>query len=808
MSSDLRYAFRTLLRNPGFAVVAILTMALGIGANTAIFSAFNTILLRPLPYPQPNRLVGIQEIVPSMARFGPSLPVTAWHYREWLKQNHSFERIGLVGDFAYTLGTGGEPVRVTAARISASVFPLLGIHAALGRTFLEEEDQPGHDNVAILSDRLWTERFHRDPAIIGSKILLNAAPFQIVGVLPASTRVPTQGQLQSMFMNITDADIWKPFAISNRDLAIMAEFDYGCVGRLKPGVTMAQAIADLSVIQQNLARTVPEKVELGINISRLQDQMTDRSRKSLVLLLAASAAVLLIVVVNLANLLLARATARQREFAIRAAIGAGRGRLVRQMLVESLLLAGIGGAFGILLAAWTLDGIILKAPLGLPGIQNARVDAEVLIFAACIAVASGLFFGILPAWRMGGAAPETALRAGGRSATDSRQGGSIRRALIAAEVALSAICLVAGGLLLNSFVRLARVDSGFRVDKAVTTTLSLPGIRYPEGARAQFIRALLAKVEALPGVVAAGVNNRGPLSGEGSNLGLWVEGVEIPDAERPIVDYRCVSSDFFRAMGIPLLSGRTVEESDRDHLVSVISAQTARKLWPNQNPLGRRFRLGGKDEQQFEIVGVVGDIRSSLNKAPNLTIYVPYWQVSRTEFALVVRTAGNPSALTPALRSIIHALDSELVVQRVRTLDEVVDSSLAQRRFQLLLVMVFAILALLLAAVGVYGVVSQTVTQRTNEIGIRMALGATRAEVWRLVATRGLVPVLAGLVAGLGAAALAARLMRDLLFGVPATDPTTFATVAFVLLLAALLACFFPAMRATRVDPLVALRYE
>lgn len=809
MASDLRYALRTLLRNPGFAAVAIVTLALGIGANTAIFSVFNAILLRPLPYSEPNRLIAIQEVVPSMARFGPALPVTAWHFREWIKQNHSFERIAMVGDQAFTLTSGGEPVRVSAARVSASLFPLLGIQTALGRTFLDEEDQPGRDNVAILSDRLWTQRFHRDPAIVGGKILLNGVPFEVVGILPPGAKVPTQARLQSMAMSDSEADVWKPFAIDERDLAIMAEFNYGCIGRLKRGVTMSQAAADLNVIQQNIARTVPEKVELGIALATLQDQMTNRSRHSLILLLSASGAVLLIVIVNLANLLLARATARQREFAIRTAIGAGIGRLVRQTLVESLLLAGVGGALGIALADWTLTAIILKAPLALPGIKEARIDAMVLIFAVCTAVASGVFFGVLPALRMSGIAPESALRAGGRSMTDSRQGGNVRRALIAAEVALSAICLVAGGLLLNSFIRLEHVDKGFQADRAVTVGLGLPPIRYPDASRrTRFIRTLLDKVESLPGVVAAGVNNRGPLSGEGSNLGLYVEGVEVPDSERPIVDYRCVSSGYFHALGIPLLSGRTMEESDRDHQVSVISAQTARKLWPGQNPIGKRFRLGASDEAPFEVVGVVGDIRASLNKPPNLTIYVPYWQVSRSDFALAVRLAGDSLAIAPDIRATIHALDPQLVVPRVRTLDDVVDASLAQRRFQMLLVMVFAVLALLLAAIGVYGVVSQTVTQRTNEIGIRMALGATRSAVWRFVAARGLVPVMAGLAVGLLIAAVAARIMRDLLFGVPATDPVTFAAVASVLLLAAILACCIPAVRATRVDPLIALRYE
>ena len=806
MLFDLRYAWRTLARNPAFAAVAILTLALGIGANTAIFTVFNGVLLHPLPYPQPGRLVAVQEIVPKFARFGPTLPVTAWHFREWRRQSRSFDRLALVGSLGFTLTTGGEPARVAGARVSASIFPMLGIQAALGRTFLEEEDQPGRDQVAVISDRLWISRFHRDPGIVGGKILLDGVPYQVVGVLPASARVPTDEQLDSRSPGNTAEDIWKPFAISDDDLAIMAEFNFGCLGRLRQGVSLARAAADLNVIQNAIVSSLPEKTALRAAVTELREQMTGSSRASLTLLLAATGAVLLIVVVNLANLSLARAAGRRKELAIRAAIGAGMGRLVRQMLTETLLLAAAGGALGALTAAWALEAVILKAPLDIPGLRDVHMDLTALAFAALVSMASGLLFGVLPAWRTARTDPQSALRAAGHATTD-RGGGRLRGMLITAEVALSAMCLVAGGLLLNSFVRLIHVDKGFQADHAVALGLGLPGVRYPDlDARGRFVHTLLDHVQALPGVVAAGISNRAPLSGEGSNLGIAVEGVDLPAADRPIVDYRCISPGFFRAVGIPLVSGRPIADADRNRRVSVISAQAARRLWPNQDPIGRRFQLGGDD--WVSVIGVVGDVRSTLSKAPNLTVYLPYWQRDRAEFSLVVRTAMDPLSIAPALHAAIHGLDAQLVIPQPRTLADVVDASVLERRFQMSLVLAFALAALLLAAIGVYGVVAQTVMQRTKEIGIRLALGAPRRRLWMVVARHGLTPVLAGLGVGMAAALGAARSMGGLLFGVGAADPVTYAAVAGVLFAAAALACWLPARRAALMDPLVALRQE
>jgi len=809
MLSDIRFALRTLRRNPGFTTLGLLTLALGIGGITAIFSVFSGILLRPLPYADANRLVAIQEVVPSMARFGPALPVSASHFQQWRKQNRSLQDVALVGSQLYTLSGQGDPVRVSAARVSASLFPLLGIQAALGRTFTGDEDRQGHDHVVVISSRLWRNQFHSDPSIIGRKIVLGGVPREVVGVLPSAARVPTQAELQTMVMNDSAADLWVPFAIGNNDLAVMSEFDYGCLGRLRPGVSPAQAVADLNLIQAAIVKDLSEKVELRSLVTPLQDQITGSSRQSLTLLLAAAAAVLAIVVVNLANLLLARAAARRRELAIRTAIGAGAFRLVRQLLVEALLLACMGGTLGVVLANWAFAAIILKAPLDLPGLQDVRMDWQAVAFAALVTLISGAICGILPAWRVARTDPQAALKSGGRAITEGRHSGRVRQFLVAAEVALSAMCLVLGGLLLGSFVHLVQVDKGFQTDRAFTVGVGLPGSRYPDSAhRVRFIRALLDQVHGLPGVIAAGISNRGPLSGEGSNLGILVEGVDLPPSQRPIVDYRCVSPEFFRAMGISLVGGRLIADSDADRRTAAVSAQTARRLWPNENALGKRFRLGSPDEAPFEVVGIVGDVRSSLQKPPTMTVYVPYWQVSRSDFSLVVRTAMDPASLAPAVRGAIRGLDSQLVVPRIRTLSQVVDSAVAARRFQLQMILVFALTALLLAAIGVFGVVSQSVTQRTNEIGIRTALGATRGEIGRLVSIQGLAPVLAGLAVGLIGAAWAARLVSGLLFQVQTLDPLAFGGTALVLLASAALACLIPVTRATRVDPLIALRYE
>jgi len=810
MGSDIRHSIRTLLRHPGFPIIAILTLALGIGANTAIFSVFNAILLHPLPYRDANRLVAIEEVVPKYARFGPSLPVTAWHFREWRQHSRTFDEFALVGNAGYNLTGAGDPIALNGSRVSANLFPMLGIQPPLGRWFREDEDQPGHDRVVVISNKLWTSRFHNDPDIVGRKILLSGQPFEVIGVLPGGIRIPSQDELEAMGGGSWfDADIFKPFAIAEGDLAILAEFDYGCIGKLKPGVTRAQATADLNAIQAAIMKDAPEKTDLRVLITGLRDQMTGGAKGSLTLLLAAAALVLLMVVVNLANLLLARASGRRREFAIRTAIGAGMGRIIRQTLTESMLLALTGGALGALLGKWALAAILLKSPLDMPGIKDIHLDAAALLFAAAATIGSGVLFAILPAWRMARTDPQTALKSGSLAITEGRHGGRVRSVLIAGEVALCSLCLVVGGLLLNSFVRVLHVDKGFQTDHALTLNLGLPAGRYADtAARARFVRTLLDRIEAMPSVVSAGVSNRGPLSGEGSNIGMFVEGAADIPANHPTVDYRGVTPDFFSAMGIPLERGRLFAPADGERKVGLVSLRTAQKMWPGADPIGKRFRLESTGDEWIEVVGVVGDIRTSLLKVPNPTAYVPYWQLARPGIAVVVRTAAAPRAIAGAVRAAVHDLDPQLPSPRLYTIDEIVDLLTAQRRFQLKLVLIFAASALLLAAIGVYGVISNSVARRTNEIGIRMALGASRQNVRLMVAAQGMAPVAAGMLVGLAAALAITRLVSGFLFGVRATDPLTFGAVASVLLVSAAAASYLPVRRATRVDPLVALRYE
>lgn len=808
--SDLRYALRTLMRAPGFAAVAIIALALGIGANTAIFTLFNNVLLRPLPYRDPSRLVAVHAVVPKFAYLAPTIPVNAYAYQEFRKQARSIERIAIFGESLTNLTSGGEPVRLTMARASASLFPTLGIRPQLGRTFSEDEDQAGHDVVVVLSDRLWTDRFHRDPAVLGRKILLNGTPYEVVGVMPAGFQVPRTSQVQGAAVTDDYPQLWKPIGVQQYEMERLGDFNFGCIARLRPGFTAKEATAELTLIQRNILKDAPETLEVLDTAEPLQEQIGGRFRQSLILLLAAVVAVLIVVCVNIANLLLARAAGRRREMAIRTAIGARTGRLVRQSLTESLILAVAGGVLGVLLAEWSLSAILLHAPVDLPRFSEVRIDGTVAGFAFLLTLSAGAFFGMFPAWRMARTDPQSALKSGSQTITESRRGGRLRRVLIASEVALSAMCLAVGGLLLHSFVRVMQVDKGFQTEHAITVTLGLPEVRYPKSAdTSRFVRALLDRVRQQPGVVAAGEISMLPLGGEGNNNLVAAEGTNPPISERPLVDHRGASPDYFNAIGIPLLRGRIFQDSDGGHRVGVISASMARRLWPNGDPIGRRYHEGDDKQPLIEVVGVVGDIRgASLQKAPNPTSYEPYWQRNEHTVSLVVRTAMAPTAITGPVRRVVQSLDRELPIPAFETVAEIVDTSVAQRRFQLDLVLLFAVAALLAAAVGVYGVISQTVAQRTNEIGIRMALGASAPSVWRLVLRQGLTPVLAGLALGLAASLAAGRLVSGLLYGVGTTDPLVFAGVALVLVGAATAACWLPARRATRVDPLVALRYE
>ena len=809
-TNDLRQAWRAIRHNPGFSAIAIATLAFGIGANTAIFSVVDGVLLRPLGYGDESRLVALHEVVPKFAHLAPRIPVNAMHFIAWRKSVHAFERLAMIGGLSLNLTQAGEPERLAAARVSPSLFPMLGARAQLGRTFLDAEDQPGHDHVVVLSDGLWKRRFASDPGVIGRKIVLDGNPYQIVGVLAPGFHFPKLSQIYAMTVAEERPELWKPFAVQPDELEPLGDFNFACIARLRPGVSPRRALDELNAVQSRLASQAPEKIELMAAVVPLQDQITGRSRTGLELVLYAAGLVLLIGCVNIANLLLARGASRKRELAIRAALGAGARRLLGQVLAESLLLAGIGGALGAAMAYAALRLILARAPVDLPRLDEVHLDLRVLLFTAAVSIFAGLLFGLLPAWRSARIDPQEAMQSGARGSTEARGSGRLRVLLVGLEVSLSTLCLIAGGLLLRSFVKLLETDKGFAAGRVLTVNLNLPETRYSDQRKVQFSRSLLDAASALPGVVSAGICNMLPLSGEGGNNLLTLEGTIVPFPERPLADIRGVNPDYFRTLGIPLKQGGIFANADREHRVALVSALAAARLWPGRNPLGQRFKVGDPDGPFIDVVGVVGDVHGvALDKTPSMTVYVPYWQRPTWRGpSLAVRTAADPLAVASALRAIIRRLDSELPVPPFQTMQQIVAESVAQRRFQMDLVLLFAAVALVLASLGIYGVVSYAVALRTNEMGIRMALGARRADILLAVVGKAMTPVAAGLAAGLAVAVAAGRVLSGLLYGVTATDATTIVSVVLTLAGVAAIASVIPAWRATRADPLTALRYE
>ena len=811
LGNDLRYAFRTIRRNPGFSLIAIATLAFGIGANTAIFSVFDGILLRPLGYGDEGRLVAIHEVVPRFIQQAPRIPVNAMHFQEWKKSVKAFEQLAMIGGTTMNLTGAGVPERLAAARVSSSLFPMLHARTQLGRTFLDEEDQPGRDDVVLLSNELWKRRFAADANVVGRKILLDGHPYQVIGVLSSDFHFPKLSQLYAMTVAEERPELWKPFALKQDELDDMGDFNYACIARLRPGISIERALAELNAVQAQIVSRLPEKLELLAALVPLRDQITNRSRTGLELVLCAVGAVLLIGSVNIANLLLARATSRKREIAVRSALGAGVWRLLKQTLVESLLLAGIGGAAGAMLAYGALRVILTRAPVDLPRLDEVHLDLRVLLFTAAISILAGLLFGILPAWRMARTDPQDAMKTAARGSTEGLSSGRLRALLVGFEVGLSTLCLMAGGLLLHSFVKLLDADKGFAVQQIVTVDLSLPGNRYPDHPQTvRFTRSLLDSMRAVPGVISAGVANRLPLSGEGGNNLVSVEGTNVPFIQRPVADIRGVNSEYFGTMGIALRQGRIFEDADRERKLAVVSALAAERLWPGENPVGKRFKIGNPDGPFVEVAGVVGDVKGvTLDREPSMTVYMPYWQRETWGgLSLAVKTAVEPADISSAVRSVIRQLDAEVPVPQFRTMEQIVDESVAQRRFQMNLILLFAVAALVLASLGIYGVVSYSVALRANEMGIRMALGARTADILRMILLQAMAPVAAGLFGGLLASLAAGRLLAGLLYGVRPVDAATISAVVVTLAAVAALASFLPARRATRVDPMTALRYE
>ncbi len=806
-SLDLRYAFRNLARTPGFTTVAVLTLALGIGANTAIFSIVNGVLLKPLAFDEPGQLVFVQETVDRFKHLYPTVPVNARHFGEWTKNSKTFEALALMAPGEMNLTGSGEPERLAGLRASVTLLPVLRVQPQIGRNFLAEEDQPGRDKVAIITDSLWRRRFGADAALVGRTITLDGAAHVVIGILPSSFEFPPV--LQTWTREARRPDVIMPIAIDFKDTAPMGEFNYFCLARLKRSIPAARAASELNIILANFIASMREdRLVTRAVVTPLQEQIVEKSRNGLVLVLAAVGAVLLIVCVNVANLTLARTAARMREAAVRTALGASRLQILRQAFTESAVVSMAGGSIGIAAAYAGLGALLRNAPINLPRLNEVTLDARVLLFALGLTAVTSVLAGLAPAWRLAGTDPQEALRAGGRSMSEGGHGVRLRNVLIGLEVGLSTVLVIVAGLLMTSFLKLMQVDKGFNPERLMAAQVGLPVTKYQDGKAWQaFLDRVLPRIEALPGVTSAAVVSALPLKGETWVDMLTREGETRPPFERPMSNMRFVSPAYFRTMGVPIVKGRAFEERDRERPVMVVSARAAQALWPGEDPIGKKLHRGFK-ETFSEVIGVAGDVRAFIDKDAPVITYMPYWQRARSQFFIVVRTAMDPKAMVRAVREQVWKEDADIPVPEMLLMDAVVSDAAAQRRFQSWLIGVFAIAALALACLGIYGVVAHAVARRTNEMGVRMALGASGGDLMAMVLRQGLTPVAAGLVLGVAGSLALARVLRSMLFQVSATDPRIIVAAVALLSSVAIAACLLPARRASRVDPVVALRYE
>jgi putative ABC transport system permease protein len=798
---DLRHGGRLLMKSPGFTAVAVTALAIGIGANTAIFSVVNTLLIQRLPYADPDRLVVVWEH--NLPRDRKNNVVSPANYLHWREMNTAFAEMSAVSMTFRAAYTGdGEPEEVPQQLVNATLFPMLGVNAALGRVFTPAEDQPQANRVVLISDRLWTRRFGRNPDVLNRGIRLGGDLYTVVGVMPAGFSILDK-----------DVDIWTPAGFSAQARTPRGRW-LMVVARLKDGITYSRAQDDMTRVATQLSQMFPN-FDTGwtARVVPLKEQITGDVRPALLVLLGAVGFVLLIACANVANLLLARATTRQRELAVRAALGANRGRLIRQLLAESLLLSVIGGVAGLALAWWGLGLVrtVVASTVPVPRLESVGVSGWVLAFGCALALLSGLLFGVVPALTAAGATLTDALKEGGRTGTAAR-GARTRQAFVVIEMALALVLLVGAGLLIRSFVTLMRVDPGFDPD-AVTMKVTLPSADYRgDGQIIEFFDRLFERVDALPGVQAAGGVSFLPLNGLGAATSFSVEGREKPRAgEEPVSEVKVVTHDYFKAMGIPLLRGRLFDGRDTAPNTRriIVSESLVKNSLGDVDPIGKRIVLGWNNEGPDEIIGVVGDVRStSLETEPRGASYLPPARFAYPFMSVAVRTGGNGTSIVPAFIDAVHEIDPNVPVSDIRPMAEVISVSIAERRLTTIMLMMFASMALVLAAVGIYGVISYSVTQRTQEIGIRMALGARRGDVLRMVVGQAMVLTVAGIAVGAAGAFALTRLMTKLLFNVTPGDPLTFAAVAALLGGVAALASYVPGRRATRVDPVVALRAE
>ncbi|HJQ26105.1 MAG TPA: ABC transporter permease [Blastocatellia bacterium] len=819
LGQDLRFGARMLIKRPGFAFVAVLTLALGIGANTAIFSVVNAVLLRPLPYAEPERLVFIYDAWPG-GRISKS-PLMEAEFLRLRDEAGSLEQVSLYTTATLTLTGAGEPERVACGTASGDLFAALGVPMALGRTFMREEEPRGRGHVVILSHGFWERKFAGAQGAIGQALTLDGRSYTIIGVLPQGFKSPPELQAD------TAIELWLP---PGYNLAgPCCSHGLNVVARLRGGQTLAQAQAEADTIMAGVQRDYPDGFPKdGVKratIRPLEQEIVGDLRRPLWVLLAAVLFVLLIACANVANLLLARSETRQKEIALRTALGAGRSRIIRQLLAESLLLAIIGGGMGLLLASLGLRLLPVIGSEKIPRLQEVALDVRVLGFTLLVSLLTSVVFGLVPAYQAVKFDLQTALKEGGRAAASARGRSRLRAALVIAEVALSLVLLVGAGLLIKSFWRLRQIDTGFRAEQVLTLRLFPPASAYPDDQHvAAFYEELLRRVRSLPGVTDAAVVDAVPLGDRSGGTVLEVEGRPVELSALNSAGWRVVSPDYFRTLGVRLLRGRFLEDADQGQAkpVAVINETLARAHWPDKEPLGQRIRLlnrppGFATTAFLTVVGVVADVKNEgLTQAAGQEVYVPLRQREAAidgmglerQMSLAVRTSGEPLELAKVIRQEVGAVDPSVPVASVRTMEQILATVTVQPRFNMILLGIFAAVALVMASVGIYGVLSYSVTQRTQEIGIRLALGARQGDVLKMVVSQGMLLALTGMVIGVASSFALTRLMAGLLYGVSATDPLTFAAIAFLLGGVALLACYLPARRAAKVDPMTALRYE
>jgi putative ABC transport system permease protein len=808
---DIRFGLRMLLKSPSISIVATIALALGIGANTAIFSVVNAVLLRPLPFPNSDALFAVFETDTQRGQIRGSHSYP--NFMDMRAQNTVFEHVASYHGGDYILTGRGEPARLQGSVVTADLFSLLGVSPMLGRTFVPDDDKPSDTGrVAILSEQLYRKRFNSDPSIVNQAITLDGRSFTVVGVMPASFEFPIQNEPVELWTTIAGDASGKEPVTGQRGAHFLS-----VIGRLKPGVTQEQAQAELTTIAARLEQQYPDtNTHKSLRLDSALTALVGDIRPALLILLGAVACVLLIACANVANLLLARATSRHKEMAIRSALGASRMRVIRQLLTESVLLSLVGGAVGLMLAVWWSDLLVALGKDDIPRAVHVGLDWRVLVFTLGISLLTGLIFGLAPAHHSSRTQLIDALKDGGRGTSEGARRSGIRNLLVVSELAVAVVLLVVAGLLIQSLWRLRHVDSGLQPKNVLTFNLALPEVKYNWERQSQFFIDLKSRLEATPGVQSASTIYPLPLNGDRFVISFEIEGRPMAPKDHPSGEFFTTGVGYFRAMGIPIIKGRDFDDRDKHGStpVVIITETFARQIFPNEDPIGKRIKPGissidGEDSMMREIVGVVGDVRNqNLSTESKKAYYVPQTQVPFSQMVAVVKTNGEPHGMISAVTKDVAAMDGDIPLFGVKTMEEYLSASVAAPRFNTTLLSIFAGVALVLTIVGLYGVMSYSVVQRTNEIGIRLALGAQSRDVLLMIVKQGSKLIIVGLVIGLAGAFAATRVIASLLFGVTTKDPFTFVAAAVLLAIVALLACYIPAWRATKVDPLEALRYE